>query len=174
MPVVASYGMTSGFTPPEGITARMLYYDPAHPPADADIAGKILVFQTAPYPDPPYSNSFLDNYTLTDYEWRSPGKWAPLFTPPPTSVTSSYHSRWVWSQLGGFAAIGIKGHAAGIVVVLRPVAGRGVRAGAAQRVHAGREGGARCDLHQLPDADARSRERREGAGRREGRQDWRR
>jgi hypothetical protein len=28
VPVVASYGMTSGSTPPEGITAQMLYYDP--------------------------------------------------------------------------------------------------------------------------------------------------
>jgi hypothetical protein len=117
VPVVASYGMTSGFTPPEGITAQMLYYDPAHPPAAGDISGKILVFQTAPYPEPPYSNSFLDNYTLTDYEWRSPGKWPPLFVPPSTSVTSSYHCRWVWSQLNGFAAIGIKGRAAGIVFV---------------------------------------------------------
>jgi hypothetical protein len=117
VPVVASYGMTSGSTPAEGITAQLLYYDPAHPPAAADIAGKILVFQTAPYPNPPYSNPFLDSYTLTDYEWRSPGKWAPLFTPPPASVTSSYHCRWVFSQLNGFAAIGIKGHAAGIVVV---------------------------------------------------------
>jgi hypothetical protein len=117
VPVVASYGMTSGFTPPAGITAPMLYYDPAHPPAAGEIAGKILVFQTAPYPAPPYSNAFLDNYTLTDYEWRSPGKWAPLFTPPPTSVTSSYHCRWVWNQLNGFAAIGIKQQAAGIVIV---------------------------------------------------------
>jgi hypothetical protein len=117
VPVVASYGMTSGSTPPEGITARMLYYDPAHPPVAEEIAGKILVFQTASYPNPPYSNSFLDNFTLTDYEWRSPGKWAPLFVPPPTSLTSSFHSRWVWSQLNGFAAIGINGRAAGIVVV---------------------------------------------------------
>jgi hypothetical protein len=117
VPVVASYGMTSGFTPPEGVTAPMLYFDPARPPVAADITGKILVFQTAPYPDPPYSHAFLDNYTLTDYVWRSPGKWAPLFVPPPTSVTSSYHCRWVWSQLNGFAAIGIKGHAAGIVIV---------------------------------------------------------
>ena len=117
VPVVASYGMTSGSTPPNGITARMLYYDPARPPAEADIAGKILVFQTAPYPAPPYSNSFLDNYTPTDYEWRSPGKWPPLFTPPPASVMSSYHCRWVWSQVGGFAAIGMKGKAAGIVIV---------------------------------------------------------
>ncbi|HLG97457.1 MAG TPA: hypothetical protein VKX49_14185 [Bryobacteraceae bacterium] len=115
--VVASYGMTSGFTPKEGVTAQMLYYDPAKPPSDSDIAGKILVFQTAPYPEPPYSNSFLDSFTLTDYEWRSPGKWHALFTPPPTSVTTSYHCRWVWSQLNRFAGIGIRGHAAAMVVV---------------------------------------------------------
>ena len=117
VPVVASYGMTSGFTPPEGVTAPLLYYDPSRPPAAGDVAGKILVFQTVPYPNPPYSDSFLDNYTLTDYEWRSLGKWPPLFTPPPASVTSSYHCRWVWSQLNRFAAIGINGRAAGIVVV---------------------------------------------------------
>jgi hypothetical protein len=116
VPVVASYGMTSGFTPPEGVTTQMLYYDPAKPPSAEEMAGKILVFQTAQYPDPPYSSSFLDNYTLTDYEWRSPGKWAPLFTPPAASVSSSYHCRWVWSQLNGSAAIGIRGRAAGIVV----------------------------------------------------------
>src|SRR6185369_13573038 len=102
VPVVASYGMTSGFTPREGITAKLLFYDPAHPPSDADIAGKIVVFQTAPYPSPPYSNGFLDNYTLTDYEWRSPGKWGALYTPVPTNVGTSYHTRWVWSQLNGF------------------------------------------------------------------------
>jgi hypothetical protein len=81
------------------------------------MAGSILVFQTAPYPSPPYTDQFLDSYTMTDYEWRSPGKWHPLFTPPPTSVTTSYHTRWVWSQLGGFAATAIKGGAAGMVVV---------------------------------------------------------
>ena len=115
--VVASYGMTSGFTPLEGITARLLYYDPSHPPTASDMAGRILVFQTAPYPDPPYSNAFFDSFTLTDYEWRSPGKWHPLFIPPPASVTSSYHGRWAWSQLNGCAATAIKGQAAGMVVV---------------------------------------------------------
>jgi hypothetical protein len=117
VPVVASYGMTSGFTPPEGITARLQYYDPAKPPAAADIAGTILVFETAKYPAPPYSKAFLDNYTPTDYEWRSPGNWPPLFTPPPASVMTSYHSRWVWNQLGGCAAIAIKARAAAMVIV---------------------------------------------------------
>jgi hypothetical protein len=117
VPVVASYGMTSGFTPPEGVTAAMVHYDPDHPPSDDQIAGKILVFQTAQYPEPPYTNAFLDSYTLTDYEWRSPGKWGPMYTPPPTSDTSSFHSRWVWGQLNRFASIGMKGRAAGIVIV---------------------------------------------------------
>src|SRR5262245_49665036 len=41
VPVVASYGMTSGSTPRDGITAPMLFYDPAHPPEASQIAGKI-------------------------------------------------------------------------------------------------------------------------------------
>jgi hypothetical protein len=117
VPVVASYGMTSGFTPPEGITAQMLYYDPARPPSDAEIAGKILVFQTAPYPDPPYANSFLERGAVSDYAWRSPGKWPAPYVRPPTSVMTSYYFRYVWSQVGRFAAIGLKGRAAGMVIV---------------------------------------------------------
>ena len=117
VPVVAGYGMTSGFTSRDGITARLMFYDPAHPPAEGDIAGKIIVFQTAQYPQPPYSNSFLDNYTLTDYEWRSPGKWHPQFVPVPTTVGTSYHTRWVWSQLNGFASTAIRGKAVAMVVV---------------------------------------------------------
>jgi hypothetical protein len=117
VPVVASYGMTSGFTGAEGITAQMLYYDPAYPPAESQIAGKILVFETQKQPGPPYNDNFLDNYTPTDYEWRSPGKWPELWVPPSRTQTSSFYGRWVWSQLGRFAEAGIKGHAAGIVIV---------------------------------------------------------
>ena len=99
------------------------------------------MFQTAPYPAPPYSNAFLDNYTLTDYEWRSPGKWAPLFTPPPTSVTHV-----VSQPLGLESAERLRGDRhqgprRGHRRRLRPVAGRGVRARAAQRLHAGRKAG---------------------------------
>src|SRR5439155_23937 len=34
VPVVAGYGMTSGSTPAEGLTAALLFYDPAKPPHD--------------------------------------------------------------------------------------------------------------------------------------------
>jgi hypothetical protein len=126
VPVIASYGMTSGSTPAAGITAQMVYYDPANPPTPASLAGKIVVFQTVPYPaavpgvNPPYSytNSILPNYTYTDYEYQSPGNWSfPMFTPVPQSVSSSYWYRWVWSQLGGFATTAMNGNAAGVVIV---------------------------------------------------------
>jgi hypothetical protein len=117
VPVVAGYGMTSGSTPAEGLTAPMLFYDPAHPPQQSEIAGKILVFATAKQPAPPYNNNFLDNYTPTDSEWRSAGKWPEMFVPPPTSYGTSFRGRWEWSQVNRFADIGIKGHAAGIVIV---------------------------------------------------------
>jgi hypothetical protein len=124
VPVIASYGMTSGGTPANGITAPMVFYDPSSPPAS--IAGKIVVFQTVPYPaavpnvNPPYSytNGIIPLYTYTDYEYRSPGSWSyPMYTPVPASVSSSYWYRWVWSQLGGFANTAMKGNAAGMVVV---------------------------------------------------------
>jgi len=126
VPVVASYGMTSGSTPDSGLTAQLIYYDPANPPSAASIAGKIVVFQTQPYPaavpnvNPPYSytSAILPNYTYTDYEYRSPGDWPfPMYTPVPPSVSSSYWYRWVWSQLGGFANTAMKGKAAGVVIV---------------------------------------------------------
>ncbi|HVB99512.1 MAG TPA: twin-arginine translocation signal domain-containing protein [Candidatus Dormibacteraeota bacterium] len=117
VPVVASYGETSGFTPPEGITAPMLYYDFANPPGDEQIAGKILVVPPLPYPDPPYTDAFLGPYAMNDYEFRSPGKWYPMYEPVPASVASSYHSRWCWMQSMEAAGIAMKGHAAGMVVV---------------------------------------------------------
>jgi hypothetical protein len=125
VPVVASYGMTSGSTPPQGITASMLYFDPSNPPTAAQMAGKILVFKTVPYPaavpgiNPPYAytSAVLPNYTFTDYEYQTPGEWYQMFQPVPPSVSSSYYSRWVWSQLNNFATIGMKNGAAGLVVV---------------------------------------------------------
>jgi len=43
---VASYGANSGTTAASGVTADLVFYDPAKPPAS--IEGKIVVFQTVP------------------------------------------------------------------------------------------------------------------------------
>lgn len=126
VPAVASFGMTSGSTPPEGLTAQMLFVDPANPPTAAQMAGKILVFKTAPFPDPQpgvngpfdFTSQILAQYALTDYEYETPGDWLfPRYKPVPPSISSSYHSRWVWSQLNDFATMGMKANAAGEVIV---------------------------------------------------------
>jgi hypothetical protein len=126
VPVVASYGMTSGSTPPQGITAQMLFVDPDNPPTAAQMAGKILVFNTVPFPDPQpgvngpfdFTSQILAQYALTDYEYETPGGWLfPMYKPVPASIQSSYHSRWVFSQLNNFATMGLKANAAGEVIV---------------------------------------------------------
>ena len=133
VPVVASYGMTSGATPANGITAPMVYCNATVSESGSissgcpsSIAGKIAVFATQPYPaaspgsNPPYSytSAILPNFTYTDYEYRSPGNWPyPMYTPVPPSVTTSYWYRWVWSQLNGFATSAMQGNAAAIVIV---------------------------------------------------------
>jgi hypothetical protein len=126
---VASYGMTSGNTPAAGITAPMIYYDAAAPPADAAMAGKIVVFPCVKVPNPPFTNSFMSSYVVPDYLWRNDNDtfW-PLWTNVPPSNTSSYHYRWNWSQVGGFATIGIRAKAAGMVVVydMAPGGAKGV------------------------------------------------
>jgi len=125
VPVVASYGMTSGFTPPEGITAPMIYMDPAHPPADADIKGKILVTKTVGYPAAvpgingpyAYTSSVLSSYVETDYLARSEGKWLEPYIPIPPSLSSSQWGRLTWSQVNGVATRAIRAGAVGAVVV---------------------------------------------------------
>jgi len=136
VPVVASYGMTSGFTPPEGITAPMIYYDAANPPPDDQIKGKILVAKAVPYPAPvpnsngpyAYSNNILGSYAETDYVYRSPGRWADPFKPISAKVSSSQWGRWNWSQLGNYETPAIRAGAVGMVFVydLSPAMALGV------------------------------------------------
>ncbi len=47
---VAAYWAYSGATPEQGVTAPLIYYDPAAPPAD--IAGRIVVFDVPGLPEP--------------------------------------------------------------------------------------------------------------------------
>ena len=125
VPVVASYGMTSGFTPAGGITAPMIYMDPAAPPTDAAIKGKILVTKTVGYPAPvpgingpyAYTSGVLSSYVETDYLVRSAGNWLEPYIPVPPSLSSSQWGRLTWSQVNGFATRAIRAGAAGMVVV---------------------------------------------------------
>ncbi len=113
---VAHYGAYSGSTPPEGITAPLVFYNPAKPPAS--IEGKIVVFQTAPPPKPPYDKRFLEWFTLNDYEYMTnPETFPPLFTFVPPSETVSYDQWWQLRQHLQASPILKKGKAAGGIIV---------------------------------------------------------
>lgn len=123
---IAGYGMTSGFTPPQGITAQMIYYDAANPPTNAQIAGKIMVAQTPPYPAAvpnvngpySYSSNTINSYAWGDVAWETPNaQWPERYVPVPISQTSAFYTRWNFSSLNGFASTAIAAGAVGMVLV---------------------------------------------------------
>jgi hypothetical protein len=108
---VASYGAYSGSTPAEGVTAPLIYYDAAQPPAD--MAGKIVVFQ------PQLSREMLDVINGHDFEahaeddsYPEPGQ------PVPGGIQSVSSPIWAQLlQLARFITVLRKSKAAGAVFV---------------------------------------------------------
>ncbi len=113
---VAHYGAYSGSTTPEGVTANLVLYDQASPAPSID--GKIVVFQTKPFPRPPYEQDFLEWFTLNDYEYMtSPETFPPLFTFVSPRETVSYDQWWQLRQHLTISPILKKGKVAGGVIV---------------------------------------------------------
>ena len=113
---VAAYGPYSGSTGPEGISAQLVYYDPVSPPED--IEGKIVVYRTAPHPDPPFPKSYREMLTFTDYEYLTdPETFPPLFTTVPASQAVYFDTPWQFWNLHEMMNVLAKGKAAGGVVV---------------------------------------------------------
>jgi hypothetical protein len=136
VPVVASYGMTSGATPPNGLTAQMVYCpsttsnttSAVTTTCPGNITGKIIVCALPPYPtaspglNGPYSypTALLDSYTYTDSEVNNqdtPVANFPLFTPVPPTNQSSFYYRWNFSNMSSCMSAAQKGNAAGMVWV---------------------------------------------------------
>jgi hypothetical protein len=115
---VATFGMCSGFTSPDGMTYPMVYHDATTgQPAEGAWQGKIAVMKTIPHPNPPYTNSYITSYTFTDSEYYSDPRYFPLFQYVPPSVTNSFNNRYVHSQMSTFRNYAIRGKAKGMVVV---------------------------------------------------------
>ncbi|MBE8538949.1 PGF-CTERM sorting domain-containing protein [Geoglobus acetivorans] len=113
---VASYSAYSGSTDEDGVTAPLVYYDPANPPES--IEGKIVVFSVAPHPKPPYSPKYLALFTFNDYEYLSdPETFPPIHTPVSTNVTVSLDVWYQLNQVRSFAKIMAEGKAAGGLVI---------------------------------------------------------
>jgi hypothetical protein len=110
---VASYGANSGATAEAGVTADLVFYDPAKPPASID--GKIVVFQTTPE----------DEHTPADrrtYEY--PGDYLYLSNPDsfpdpriPRKTTMTVSTRAEMRQATSYLPKLLEGRAAGAVFV---------------------------------------------------------
>jgi hypothetical protein len=113
---VASYGAYSGSTDARGVTAELVYYDPAAPPSS--IKGKIAVFATAPHPAPPLTEDYKRWFTSNDYEYLSdPDTLPPRFTQVSVNTSVSYDVWWQLRQTIRINGILTKGQAAGGIVV---------------------------------------------------------
>ena len=125
---VAFYGAYSGSTPPEGITAELIFCDPRNPPPAME--GKIAVIPTMPHPQPPYEDyvqnfnpeevpwpsGYLVDFTYNDYEYRvDDDTFPPIFEFVDPAETFSFDIWWQLQQRLHFVAL--EGGAAGLVVV---------------------------------------------------------
>lgn len=113
---VAHYGGYSGSTGPGGLTAPLVHYDWAAPPAS--IEGRIAVFTIAPHPEPPLNEDYRTWFTVNDHEYLSdPATFPPLFTRVPVGTSVAYDVWWQVRQVIRINQAVQDGKAAGAVVV---------------------------------------------------------
>lgn len=113
---VAHYGGYSGSTGPAGLTAPLVLYDWATPPAS--IEGRIAVFTVAPHPEPPLSEDYKVWFTVNDYEYASDAETLPArFTRVPVGTSVTYDVWWQLRQVIRINQAVQKGKAAGALVI---------------------------------------------------------
>jgi len=119
---VANYGANSGSTGPDGVTAELVFYDPANPPSN--FSDKIVVFRTIS------DQAVVDRFINDDYEYRSTVESFPEYGQPVPADLTDAQSAGIFLQLvqiPAFIDIATEGGAAGILFVLD--AGRDLAAG---------------------------------------------
>lgn len=113
---VAQYGAYSGSTGAAGITGDLVLYKPTTPLES--LKGKIVVFRTAPHPNPPLDKKYKLWFTLNDYEYRSEkDDFPPLFTKVSPSESISYDVWWQLRQTMMVYRVLRKAQAAGGIVI---------------------------------------------------------
>lgn len=111
----AHYGAYSGATGSEGVTSELALYTPKMPPES--LKGKIVVFKTAPHPNPPLDEKYKKWFTLNDYEYRSGNDFPPLFTKVSPSESVTYDVWWQLRQTVMVYKVLKKAQAAGGIIV---------------------------------------------------------
>jgi hypothetical protein len=121
---VASYSAYSGSTGDAGLTAELIYYNPASPPTAGQMAGKIVVFKTLPHPVNFWTLPVLQaityalSYTFQDYEYTSnPETFGPIYTVAPNDVSINGDVWYQLNQTTGFNNILRANGAGGGIIV---------------------------------------------------------
>lgn len=117
---VGTFLMFSKPTGEDGLTAPMMYYDPARgTPEKGAFKDKIVVMGTLPHPEKPYPKDYLESYVITDTNYRSdPEPSAEMLESPDPAINNSWHTRWEFSQwFFTLAKYAKAGEAAGLIIV---------------------------------------------------------
>ena len=113
---VAHYAAYSGKTGADGITAKMVLFNPKAPMSS--YAGKIVVVPVAPHPKPPLEEAYKKWFTLNDYEYLSDAQnFPPMFTQITPSESVAYDVWWQLRQNIKISMTLAKAKAAGGVVI---------------------------------------------------------
>lgn len=119
IPVASHPQLCGADLPAEGVTGEMCYWDMADgEPADGAFAGKIVAIKPLPFPEPPYTESFMGTYVITDTNYRNePWMEAGLLEICMPEHNCDWIGRWDFGQWGSMNKAAIKGQAAGAILL---------------------------------------------------------
>ncbi len=118
LPVATHLHLAAG-TDDEGVTGELMMYNLADgEPEEGAFEGKIVCMRPQPMPEPPFEDSFLGSYVVTDTNYRSdPEPPAPMLTIVDPEVNNSWNTRWDFGQWGTMNKYAETGKAAGLIVL---------------------------------------------------------
>ena len=104
---------------PAGVTAEMVVWDMADgEPEDGAFKDKIVVMKPKPMPEPPYDETFMKTYVITDTNYRSdPEMEAGLLEVVSPEYNCDWVGRWDFGQWGDMNSYAIKGEAVGCIIL---------------------------------------------------------
>lgn len=119
IPVATHVQLCGADMDPAGVTAEMVLWDMADgDPEDNAFDGKIVVMKPQPFPEPPYSESFMSTYVITDTNYRSdPPMEAGLLEIVQPEDNCDWVGRWDFGQWGAMNKAAIKGNAVGVIIL---------------------------------------------------------
>lgn len=119
IPVATHVQLCGADMDPAGVTAEMVVWDMADgEPEDGAFKDKIVVMKPKQFPEPPYDESFMKTYVITDTNYRSdPQMEVGLLEICQPEDNCDWIGRWDFGQWGDMNDAAIKGGAVGVIIL---------------------------------------------------------